>query len=185
MAALWFKAFIQRLIGARYFRYYRLVYSGFASLTLVAILIFQFSMDSKLLMNPTTPTLFMGLLFSLIGMGIMAACIKKYFFNLSGVDVLTKQNGNQVLEESGLHSYVRHPLYSGTLLFIWSLFIIFPFLDNLLACIIITVYTVIGIGMEERKLLIKFGDSYITYSRNIPMLIPSLRKFVNLKRRNL
>ena len=129
------------------------------------------------------PVKLLGVLLSLAGLGVMAACIKKYFMNLSGVDVLIKQHRDKGLEENGLHSYVRHPLYSGTLLFIWSLFIMFPFLDNLIACIIITLYTLIGITIEERKLLIEYGESYKVYSGRIPMLIPSLSKILRLKRR--
>ena len=185
MAALWFKAYIQQLIGDRYFTYYRLAYSVFAAATVVIVLLFQFFMNSKLLMNTSIPVLFAGIVFSCVGLSLMMVCIKKYFLNLSGVDVLIKKNHTQGLEKNGLHAYVRHPLYAATLLFIWSLLIIFPYLHNLIACIIITIYTVIGIIMEERKLLIEFGESYRAYSKKIPMIIPSLSRSARLRKRSL
>lgn len=164
---------MQRLTGNQHFRYYRLAYSVFATVTLLAVLTYQFSIESRLLFRPSLPVVVGGVIFTAIGMGIMGACIKKYFFNLSGVDVLTKQISRPVLEEKGMHAYVRHPLYAGTLLFIWSLFFIFPFVNHLVACSIVTVYTIVGIVLEERKLLVEFGESYKKYSQRIPMLIPS------------
>jgi protein-S-isoprenylcysteine O-methyltransferase Ste14 len=79
-----------------------------------------------------------------------------------------------VLEQGGLHRYVRHPLYFGTLLFVWALFFVFPYLNNLLACIIITIYTLIGATLEEKKLVKQFGEQYISYKRQVPMLIPRI-----------
>ena len=106
----------------------------------------------------------------------MFICITKYFMNLSGVDVFMKHNRQQVLERGGLHGYVRHPLYSGTLIFIWALFLVFPLLSNLIAGIVISLYTWIGIRMEENKLLIQYGEDYRSYAAGVPMLIPGLRK---------
>jgi len=64
------------------------------------------------------------------------------------------------LELGGLHRYIRHPLYLGTLLVVWSLFLFFPSLSNVLACFMITAYTLAGIRLEERKLLQEFGEDY-------------------------
>lgn len=109
---------------------------------------------------------------SLAGLVVMIKCVKKYFLNLSGVDVLLKQQKSTLLEQSGLHRYVRHPLYSGTLLFVWALFLLFPFLNNLIACVVITAYTLIGIRIEEHKLVLEFGDAYRRYAAKTPKLIP-------------
>jgi protein-S-isoprenylcysteine O-methyltransferase Ste14 len=79
-----------------------------------------------------------------------------------------------ILEQGGLHRYVRHPLYFGTLLFIWSLFFIYPYLNNLLACIVITGYTVFGAMLEEKKLVAEFGEKYVDYKKQVPMLIPGI-----------
>src|SRR5207302_7200524 len=140
MAATWFKTLIKLIMG-RYFTYYRLIYSCIAAITLLLLLIFQFNHASRQLFKPAWPFVMVCIVFSIIGLSIMIVCIKKYFLNLSGVDVLIKRQRVPVLEQQGLHGYVRHPLYAGTLLFIWSIFFIFPFLNNLIACIIITLYT--------------------------------------------
>jgi protein-S-isoprenylcysteine O-methyltransferase Ste14 len=115
------------------------------------------------------------------GMTIMVICIRRYFFDLSGIKVfVSNSHSSAKLQTDGLHNIVRHPLYFGTLLFIWGCFLLFPYLSNLIACSLITIYTIIGIKMEERKLVIEFGERYKYYAGKVPMLIPRL--FVSKRR---
>ena len=74
------------------------------------------------------------------------------------------------LVTDGLYRYVRHPLYTAGLVFIWLL----PIMTwNLLALNIgLTAYILIGATFEERKLLSQFGETYADYRRKTPMLIP-------------
>ena len=103
----------------------------------------------------------------------MIICIKKYFYELSGIQALQKVAQQQVtLQQKGLHNYVRHPLYLGTLLFVWGLFLMFPLVSNLSACIVITAYVLIGIQLEEKKLILEFGEDYRSYKKAVPMLVP-------------
>ena len=109
------------------------------------------------------------------GFTIMIISILKYFNLLSGIRTLYEANPSAKLLRGGIHDYVRHPLYSGTLLFIWGLFFSFPMLKNLIAMIIITGYVLVGIRLEEKKLLIEFGKAYADYMNRVPMLIPYLK----------
>ena len=172
LASVTFKARLERITG-RYFRYYRLVYTCLAFIELALILVYQTSHPSILLFS--SPLVFIaGLPLAATGLYMMAVCIKKYFANLSGIDVFTKEEQPMVLEISGLHRYMRHPLYAGTLLFMWSLFLLFPYLGNLIACVVSTAYVLIGISLEERKLVMEYGDHYKVYARKTPKLIPFL-----------
>lgn len=72
----------------------------------------------------------------------------------------------------GLHKIVRHPLYLGTFIFIWGIFIAFPYLSWLISSLIITVYTLIGIRFEEAKLRKEFGAQYDEYCKRVPMILP-------------
>lgn len=98
--------------------------------------------------------------------------IVKYFKLLSGIRTLYEAKPPKELKREGIHNYVRHPLYLGTLLFVWGLFFIFPMLNNLIAVSIITGYVLIGIRLEEKKLLIEFGNLYVDYIFQVPMLVP-------------
>lgn len=173
LAAGWWKRIMQRWLG-QHFKYYHFAYSVFAAVTLAGILVFQYTMQSTLLYE--APVWVKGLLCLpvLAGLLIMGLVIRKYFFSLSGISVFYKQQPPPVLEQGGLNRFVRHPLYFGTLLFIWSLFFVFPYLNNLVACIVITLYTVWGARLEEKKLVAQFGEKYVIYKQKVPMIIPGL-----------
>lgn len=156
------------------FKFYRLVYSIFAAVSLIGILWYQLSLNSFYLFSSSYFTYVLSLILTLPGLIVMVICIKKYFYELSGVQVFGKEEQKSTLQQSGLHNYVRHPLYAGTLLFVWGLFLIFPLLSNSIACIIITVYVLIGIRLEEKQLRIEFGEAYHEYSKRIPMIIPNV-----------
>jgi protein-S-isoprenylcysteine O-methyltransferase Ste14 len=73
----------------------------------------------------------------------------------------------------GPNRYVRHPLYLFMLLLIWST----PRLstDQLLFNVLWTAWIIVGTKLEERDLLVDFGQTYRRYQLSVPMLIPSLR----------
>ena len=80
---------------------------------------------------------------------------------------------NGRLVTKGLYRYVRHPLYSAGIAFIWLL----PLMTlNVLAInIALTIYVVVGAYFEERKLHSDFGQEYADYAAVTPMLIPFLK----------
>lgn len=172
LAAGWCKRFFQRIMGRGY-RYYRFFYSVFALLSLVLILGYQYSIPSRALWRVNWPAGIIAGILALAGLLIMIVCILKYFSYLSGIDVFFPGDKKAAhLETDGLHRFVRHPLYFGTLLTIWSFFFLFPIMSNLLACIMITLYTCIGTLFEEQKLVDEFGADYTQYQQEVPMLIP-------------
>jgi len=105
----------------------------------------------------------------------MFISIKKYFMLLSGVRSIFQPVPPSELKVEGIHRFVRHPLYSGTILFVWGLFFVFPMLNNLIAVVLLTLYVLIGIGFEEKKLLNEFGKKYEEYILKVPMLIPDFK----------
>ena len=106
----------------------------------------------------------------------MMSCIHKYFYDLSGIQALQKDRpiATPALQQNGLHKHVRHPLYFGTLLFVWGLFFLFPLLSNLIAATALTIYVLIGIELEEKKLLLEYGREYEEYSKRVGKLIPKI-----------
>lgn len=75
-----------------------------------------------------------------------------------------------LLSVRGPYRWVRHPLYLFMILMIWSC----PDLtsDRLLFNGLWTVWIVIGSILEERDLVLEFGDAYREYKRGVPMFIP-------------
>jgi protein-S-isoprenylcysteine O-methyltransferase Ste14 len=160
-------------------KFYRLYYTLFSFAGLVILLYWLFSITSPQIYIVTKATVIAGILVTATGAFIMILCIGKYFFQLSGLKSLAREGANNDLMITGIHRYVRHPLYTGTFIFIWGLLIVYPYLSLLIVNVIITVYTLIGIRFEEKKLEKEFGDSYKLYKDNTPMLIPKFRNGSN------
>ena len=175
------KIFLQKKLK-KYFRYYRLSYSIFATVTLGCLLYFQYSFDSPILIKSFLIKYFAIPFLILPGIIIMFISIKKYFMLLSGVRSIFTPVPASELKVNGIHRFVRHPLYSGTILFVWGLFFVFPFLNNLIAAALLTLYVLIGIIFEEKKLKNEFGKKYEEYISKVPMLIP---RFTNKKKPNI
>ena len=157
-------------------RYYRLFYSAFATITLAVVLYFQYSLESPRFAIPLLFKYTSLILLILPGIAIMFIAIKKYFMLLSGIRSIFVPVPPSGLKLGGIHRFVRHPLYSGTILFVWGLFFVFPFLNNLIAVVLLTAYVLIGIGFEEKKLIKEFGTIYQKYMLEVPMLIPDIKK---------
>lgn len=153
-------------------KWYRLSYTIFSFVFLLALLYYQVSITTIKLFKPDNLILILGFLLSLSGWVLMLICIKKYFINLSGLRSLVIENYSNELQITGVHKHVRHPLYLGTFVFIWGLFLMAPYLSLLIANLIITSYTLIGIDLEEKKLVAEFGKDYEEYRKKVPKLIP-------------
>jgi methanethiol S-methyltransferase len=70
----------------------------------------------------------------------------------------------------GPYQWVRHPLYFFSLMMIWSC----PYVttDRILFNLLFTGWMVIGMFMEERDLIASFGNDYLDYRKQVPMIIP-------------
>lgn len=73
------------------------------------------------------------------------------------------------LRISALHRFVRHPWYFFGLLILWS----FPMdTARLIGAACITLYVIVGSRLEERKLVMVYGNAYRQYRRKVPALVP-------------
>lgn len=168
------KSVFQRWMGKSY-KYYRLIYTVFNFLGLIVILLYQYSFRSAYLFMPGTLIYVAAAVLLLPGLILMGISLKKYFLLLSGVRSLYMPSDSPELKIEGVHRFVRHPLYLGTILAVWGLFLIWPTISNLIAVVLLTAYVIVGIGFEEKKLINEFGEDYVRYKRDVPMLVPFVK----------
>jgi methanethiol S-methyltransferase len=92
-----------------------------------------------------------------------------------GIRQIMTGRSNRTLSEygsfdaSGILGAIRHPWYIAGIMIVWARDIS---LSSLLVNIVISLYFVIGTILEERKLLLEFGEEYREYQKNVSMFIP-------------
>ena len=79
------------------------------------------------------------------------------------------------LQKKGLMKLTRHPIYVGTLLILIGYFLFSPTTTSLIILLVSTLYIFIGIRLEETRLIKEFGEEYLEYKKEVPMLVPFIR----------
>jgi protein-S-isoprenylcysteine O-methyltransferase Ste14 len=94
---------------------------------------------------------------------------------LVGVPELSASSGGTLMRD-GIYSVVRHPRYlsAGIGLLFNGLIINYQGLYILMVAAILPGYLMLL--LEERELVQRFGDAYLQYQRDVPQLIPHLRR---------
>lgn len=153
---------------------YRLIYVIIATITLIAILMFSSMINSDFIYYPTKILKLVGLLVAGWGFIISKEAFKSYdtkaFLGLGDL------NPEDEFKTDGLLKKVRHPLYSGSILLIIGYLLFSPKLSTLITVSMMILYFLIGIHLEETKLIKVFGEKYIEYKKKTPMLIPRFWK---------
>jgi protein-S-isoprenylcysteine O-methyltransferase Ste14 len=70
----------------------------------------------------------------------------------------------------GPFRWVRHPLYSAVIILLWATPEMSP--GRLELAALWTLWILVGALLEERDLVIEFGETYRQYCNQVPMLIP-------------
>ncbi len=159
-------------------RFYRLVYNAFAIGLLVLVALLYVRLETELLFTTQTITNIIAWFFLIAGGILNLLSIRQY--NLSefaGFQQLKtkEESGTNQLNIKGLNAYVRHPLYTTALMILFGLFLLIPSKAHLGLLLISWIYVLIGIKLEEVKLVDEFGDAYRTYQKQVPMLLPNLK----------
>lgn len=164
------KNFFNRKLGKNY-RYYRLVYTSIAIVGLVFLLVLNGSIPSGYLIGPGSRTRYFSLLLATFGIFILKAAFKQY--NAGGF-LGFKNDQQEEFKAGGILKFIRHPLYAATILITIGFWLFIPNVTTLVSVCCIFTYLVIGIPLEERKLVQKYGDAYREYRKKVPALIPKL-----------
>lgn len=173
LASLHIKEWGQKRFGEAAGRGYRLGFNIFAGLTLLPVLALPALLPDRALYTIPFPwTLLTLALQGLAALALLCGLIQTGLWSFLGLHQLMSplsQEGGELVVH-GLYRWVRHPLYTAGLVFIW----LTPVMTvNLLALFAgFSFYLVIGALIEERKLLDEFGQAYAEYRRRTSFLIP-------------
>jgi len=153
--------------------FYRLAYNIFAAISFFPILYWLATLPNQLIYEVPSPwnlVMFGGQLVS--ALLLLTAFLQTDSLSFVGLRQLFEKEKSGALVTRGLYRVVRHPLYTFGLLFIW----LSPNMsqNSLTVYLGATLYTLVGVVFEERKLLRHFGEAYAEYKRKTPMLIPGL-----------
>lgn len=80
------------------------------------------------------------------------------------------------LVTSGIYARVRHPLYLATILLFLGIVPLYPFPQIAVFSLSFCVYILIGARLEERKLIVRYGQEYLDYRKKAGFILPTRRK---------
>lgn len=158
------------------YRFYRLFFNLVALITLTPIAIYAFSLQSENLFDwqgwfRIPQIIFLGMGVWLFFLGTTKYDAKRFF----GLTQIKETGSGQAitasgkLDTSGILGAIRHPWYTSLLLILWAR----PLdMSALTVNLVFTAYLLVGVRLEENKLIREFGDDYHQYQQRVSMLIP-------------
>jgi protein-S-isoprenylcysteine O-methyltransferase Ste14 len=175
LASLQAKSLARRGLGRAADRFYRLAYNLIAVISLLPVLILPAVLpDQTLYTIPLPWTLLTLAVQGMAALALLFGLLQTGVWSFIGVKQLLATPDKQPPElvVSGLYRWVRHPLYTAGLVFIW----LTPVMTwNVLVLNLgLSAYLIIGAYFEERKLAIEFGEAYRSYQQRTPMFLPGL-----------
>jgi protein-S-isoprenylcysteine O-methyltransferase Ste14 len=177
LATLGTKARLRKWFGPGVDRWYRLIYNTIGILTFLPILFLTAAFPGQELYSIIPPWSYLALAGQLLALVALAVgLLQTGVWSFLGFDQVlnpSRDTSSQMVT-SGLYRWVRHPLYTAGLVFIW----LTPIMTSSLLALNIglTIYLILGAIYEERKLVKEFGEQYTRYQESVPMLVPGFNK---------
>lgn len=171
---------ISRLLK-NYYAFYRLFYVLFSLVLLVLLINFTSQLDNEIIISYGSPW---SIIRYILMYGSLLAFFWAFFFNYDSLSFfgirqilnfgkVKEVNPSDEIKRNGLLGLVRHPMYLCLIIYLWSQ--TFKKID-IIVNTLLTIYVIIGTLLEEKKLVLEFGDAYVKYQKEVPMLIPFTKK---------
>jgi protein-S-isoprenylcysteine O-methyltransferase Ste14 len=91
--------------------------------------------------------------------------------------IFGETTGQPMLNDSGVYSWVRHPMYLGILLFCLGFLFIMPSLFSLGVWVVFFIFYDKMATYEENDLVRILSEKYIDYQKRVPRWLPKLLHF--------
>ena len=182
LASLRTKRLAGRLFGEPARRWYRFAFVLIAAVTLVPLVVLMLRLPDRTLYLVPTPRRWLMV-------AGQAAAFAGMVWTIRATDAsdfigLHQLRGGAVsfraeLVTKGLYRWVRHPMYTTSLLVMWLMPKMTVNLLTLFACI--SLYFLVGSFHEEQLLIRQFGAQYEEYRRRVPRIVPGIRTLRNVR----
>ena len=165
-----------------YYAFYRISYVLISFILLVPLLRFSAQVDDAVIVTYVFP---FSIARDVLTVGSLLLFFWAFFFNYDSLSFFgirqilnigkkKKTSPSEEVKRSGLLGIVRHPMYFALIIYLWcQTFRVTDIVGN----IVLTVYIIIGTQLEEKKLVLEFGETYVKYQQEVPMLIPFTKTF--------
>jgi len=177
MISLTVTNYIKNRFGG-YSRFYRLFFNLFALTTLIPIILYGKTLKEQLLFRWEGYLIILQVFLIVMAILLFISGGRKYdllqFFGIRQIKTGTSHTALSEtgdIDTTGILSLIRHPWYLAVILVIWS-GIREMYVSTLIINVILTIYTVIGTFLEERKLIIAYSDKYRNYQKKVSMFVP-------------
>ncbi len=167
------KRWVHRRLGSSADRGYRLFYNVVAAITLLLVMAIPARNPGFTLYQIPTPWVFFTTAVQFLAILVIGLTVLKTgAANFLGIRQLfaPEASGTARLQVTGFYRWIRHPLYTAALIFIWLTPVMTT--STLALYLGFTLYIVIGSQFEERQLAAEFGQPYLEYRQKVPALIP-------------
>jgi methanethiol S-methyltransferase len=178
--------FFKRVLGAHYC-YYRLYFDAFSLITLILLLAYSRAprFQGSLLLVWSGHWRIARYILILAAIALVFSGLRHYSISqfLGIHQIRSKQSAGGLtesgdLDSTGVMGYIRHPWYLAVFIMLWTSN---QNIGSIIINSILSAYLVIGTLLEERKLILEFGDKYREYQQKVSMFIP-LRWFCSMHR---
>jgi protein-S-isoprenylcysteine O-methyltransferase Ste14 len=177
LASLQVKRWARRTFGPGTSRWYRLAFNAVAGLTILPWLALIALLPDRTLYAVPFPFRWATMSGQTLALGALLWTLAQtgagHFLGLAQL-LAGDPDHSGPLQIRGLYCHVRHPLYFLSLVLVW----LTPIMTvNLAAAnVVITLYFYVGSVLEEKKLLIAFGEAYAHYQQRVPRIVPRLKR---------
>jgi len=168
------KAWFRRRFGDGVYRWYRLGYNLFATLSFILVFLVYWRAPDQVIWVAPTPWNWIMRGLQLAGLvGLVAAVMETNTGEYAGLAQLRpgwSPDYKEPMRLGGLYCLVRHPIYFFSLPLVWFSPVVT--VNGLTFAILFTLYFYFGAKHEETGLRQEFGPAYDDYRKRVPMLIP-------------
>ena len=176
LISIGFTNLMNRLLK-KYYAFYRLFYILISLFLLIPLINYTGPLDNKVIIVYGH---YVDILRHILIYGSLFMFFWAFFFDYDSLSFFgirqilnfgkTKEiEPSNVIKKSGLLGIMRHPMYLALIIYLWCQ--TFKMAD-VVVNIVLTVYIIIGTVLEEKKLVLEFGETYIQYQKEVPMIIP-------------